>query len=77
MIINLLFDGSALAAPQSFRDGLQTAANILEAAFNDSITVNISVGYGEVDGQTFESLGYTQDLALGVRRAPKEYHIRN
>ncbi|HXL13531.1 MAG TPA: hypothetical protein VN941_06170, partial [Bradyrhizobium sp.] len=29
--INLLFDAAAMAAPQSFRDGIQQAANLLAA----------------------------------------------
>jgi subtilase family serine protease len=45
--INLIYDSFAMAAPQSFRDGMQAAANILQAAFHDNITVNIVVGYGE------------------------------
>lgn len=32
-----------------FRDGVQAAAGILEAAIYDPITVNIEVGYGEFD----------------------------
>jgi hypothetical protein len=51
MIINLIYDAQALAAQQSFRDGMQTAANLLQAAFNDNITINIDVGYGEIKGQ--------------------------
>ena len=46
MIINLVYDASALAAPQSFRDGMNTGAHMLEAAFSDNITINISVHYG-------------------------------
>jgi hypothetical protein len=49
MLINLEYDPNALAAPQSFRDGVQAAADILEAAIYDPITVNIAVGYGEYD----------------------------
>src|ERR1700741_3934595 len=50
MQINLIYDSFAQAAPQSFRDGMQAAANVLDAAFDDNITVNISVGYGELNG---------------------------
>jgi hypothetical protein len=39
----------ALAAPQSFRDGVQAGANVLEAAIDDPITVTIEVGYTEYD----------------------------
>jgi 20S proteasome alpha/beta subunit len=48
--INLVYDAQALAAPQSFRDAMQAAANILMSAFQDPITVNIGIGYGEIGG---------------------------
>ena len=47
LTINLIYDADALAAPQSFRDGMQAAANMLEGAFDDKITINIAVGYTE------------------------------
>ena len=50
MIINLVYGANALAAPQSFRDGMQAAADILRALIINNITINIDVGYGEFDG---------------------------
>ena len=50
LVINLEFDANALAAPASFRAGIEAAAAILEAAITDPITVNVAVGYGEYDG---------------------------
>jgi VCBS repeat-containing protein len=50
MIINLVYDAAALAAPQSFRDGMQAAANMLDAHLIDNITVNIAVSYGTFNG---------------------------
>jgi hypothetical protein len=44
------YDANALAAPQSFRDGVQTAIDILDKTFIADITVKIAVGYGERDG---------------------------
>jgi hypothetical protein len=49
MLLNLEFDASAQSAPQSFRDAMQAAANIIDAAFTDNITVNLAIGYGEVN----------------------------
>src|SRR5260370_427080 len=43
--INLLFDAAAMAAPTSFRAGIQQAASILGAAIFDKITVNIQIDY--------------------------------
>ena len=51
LVINLMFDTQATAAPQSFRNSIQAAANLLQAAITDSITLNIKVGYGEIDGR--------------------------
>jgi hypothetical protein len=57
MLINLIWDTRAQAAPQSFRDGIQAAATLLDNTFIDNITVNISVGYGEINGQSEPSTG--------------------
>lgn len=56
MHINLVYDAFALQAPQSFRDGMETAARMLEAALSDDITINISVHYGN-PGDENVSLG--------------------
>src|SRR5258708_5639975 len=37
--INLLYDAAALAAPASFRTGIQQAVSIMAAAISDKITV--------------------------------------
>jgi hypothetical protein len=50
VIVNLEYDAQAQAAPQSFRDGMQQAANALDAAYTNNITINIAVGYGEFLG---------------------------
>jgi serralysin len=58
MSLNLVLDyeSSALAAPQSFRDALQTAANILDSTIQNNITVTIEVGYGDF-GNLITGLG--------------------
>src|SRR5260370_40296401 len=43
--IDLLFDAAAMAAPASFRAGIQQAASILGASIFDKITVNIQIDY--------------------------------
>jgi hypothetical protein len=45
IIINLLFDAAAMAAPASFRAGIQQAASISTGAIADHITVNIKIDY--------------------------------
>jgi hypothetical protein len=43
--INLLFDAAAMAAPASFRAGIQQAASLLTAAISDKINVNMKLDY--------------------------------
>jgi FG-GAP-like repeat len=66
MLIILNFDSNALAAPQSFRDGVRLAANIIQAAFVDPITVTINVGYGEIDGTPIADPGSAEGGAVGI-----------
>jgi CARDB len=47
---NLLFDAAAMAAPQSFRDGIQQAATLLTTAISDKITVNIKIDFSGTGG---------------------------
>jgi hypothetical protein len=48
--INLLFDAAAMAAPQSFRTGVEQAASVLAATIKDQITVNIKIDYSGTGG---------------------------
>jgi hypothetical protein len=48
--INLLFDSAAMAAPASFRAGIEQAASILTGAISDRITVNIRIDYSGTGG---------------------------
>src|SRR6516164_9331531 len=48
--INLIFDAAAMAAPASFRAGVEQAASILSSSINDKITVNINVDYSGTGG---------------------------
>src|SRR5690349_2680297 len=48
--INLLFDAAAMAAPASFRAGIQQAVSLLTAAISDPITVNIKIDYSGTGG---------------------------
>ena len=47
---NLLFDAAAMAAPASFRAGIQQAAAILTSAISDKITVDIKIDYSGTGG---------------------------
>jgi Cadherin-like/Cadherin domain/RTX calcium-binding nonapeptide repeat (4 copies) len=48
--INLIFDTAAMAAPASFRAGIQQAVAILAASITDKITVNIRIDYSGTGG---------------------------
>jgi Ca2+-binding RTX toxin-like protein len=48
--INLLFDAAAMAAPASFRAGIQQAATILAGTISDKITVNLIIDYSGTGG---------------------------
>lgn len=64
MIINIVYENSGLSAPQSFRDGIQQAVNILTAAYDDNITVNIQVGYDTYRNQTFAQQGFSSNISV-------------
>ena len=63
-VINIAWDSSVAAAPSAFKAGVMSAVQFLEDQFTDAVTINIHVGYGEVNGQ---SLGST---ALGESTSP-------
>jgi hypothetical protein len=48
--INLVFDAAAMAAPTSFRSGIQQAASIIASEISDKITVNIKIDYSGTGG---------------------------
>ena len=48
--INLIFDAAAMAAPASFRAGIEQAAAILSATITNKITVNINIDYSGTGG---------------------------
>ena len=48
--IYLIFDAAAMAAPASFRAGIQQAAMLLSSAISDKITVNLNIDYSGTGG---------------------------
>ena len=57
MNINLSFDSSVNNAPTGFVSTVKAVAQFFQSTFSDSVTMNISVGFGEVAGQTVTALG--------------------
>ena len=47
---DLIFDAAAMAAPASFRAGIQQAATILANSISDKITVNLHIDYSGTGG---------------------------
>ena len=50
MTFDLNFDAAAMAAPQSFRDGIAKAASMLSSVITDHITVNLKIDYSGTGG---------------------------
>lgn len=47
---DLIFDAAAMAAPQSFRDGITKAATMLANVITDKITVNLNIDFSGTGG---------------------------
>lgn len=52
MIVNITFDQSVGAAPDSFKSAVDRIARIFSVVFTDTVTINVAVGWGEVSGLT-------------------------
>ena len=62
LIINVTYDASVNSAPAAFKADVAAAVSYLESQFSDPITITISVGYGEVNGQTMGSGALGQSM---------------
>ena len=56
MIINLIADSSVASAATGFAAAIRTAANVIQAAFTDNITLNIRYGWGSFNNVADPSL---------------------
>src|SRR6266699_2563299 len=52
LVINVTYDASVASAPAGFTSDVAAVVRYFESHFNDPITINIDVGFGEVNGQT-------------------------
>jgi hypothetical protein len=59
-----IYDAAANADP-SFQNDIQTAINILDAAFTAPITIRIDIEKGGFQGHSMSFYGYTQNTSLG------------
>jgi hypothetical protein len=91
--INLIWDAQALAAPAAFRSALTDAAQYIGSLITNPITINISVGYGEIQGSPLgngvlgaggpdQGIGqtyaqYRSDLATHITSATTQTIVNN
>ena len=62
LIINVTYDASVNSAPAAFKTDVAAVVSYLESKFTDPITININVGYGEVNGLTMAAGAIGQSM---------------
>ena len=73
--LNLVYDAAAMAAPTSFRASIERAAAIIQSAFTDNITINLTVnisgtgGYAYAGPSSGQFLSYSSVTSLLKSRA--------
>src|SRR5271166_5792003 len=55
LVINVTYDQSQSSLPAGFVAAVNYVVNYYESVFTNPVTVNIDVGYGEIDGQSLGS----------------------
>lgn len=67
-VINIAWDTSVQSAPAGFMAGVLTAAQYLESQFSDAVTLNLDIGYGEVNGAALGTnvLGSSESFLTSV-----------
>jgi hypothetical protein len=55
LVFNITYGSSVNNAPAGFTDAFANAIQFYEAQFTDPVTINIEVGWGEIDGQALTS----------------------
>jgi hypothetical protein len=71
LVINITWDASVAAAPTGFMAGILAAAQYFESQFSDAVTLNLDVGYGEVNGSALgaNALGSSESFLTSVSYA--------
>jgi hypothetical protein len=62
-VVNITWDASVASAPTGFTAGVTAAVQYLEGLFTDAVTININVGYGEVNGTALSSNALGQSVS--------------
>lgn len=76
LIFNVTYDSSTAGAPAGFLPAFRDALNFYQNTYADPITINMQVGWGEIDGHSLSpgDLGQSQTYQQG---AYTYYQIRN
>ena len=68
LTFNVTYDSSVSSAPLGFQSAFQDAINFYQTSFSNPITINLNVGWGEVNGSTIGSgaLGESSSNGIGA-----------
>jgi hypothetical protein len=61
-VINVTYDSSVASAPAAFKTAIDAAVQYLESQFTDPVTINITIGYGSVNGTPLGANALGQSL---------------
>ena len=73
LTFNVTYDASTSSAPAAFFSAFNDAIQFFENTFNDPITINIDVGWGEINGRSLSpgDLGNSQTNQQGFYSYPQ------
>lgn len=71
-VINVTYSASVSAAPAGFVTGVRAAVQYLQSQFTDPVTINITVGYGEVAGAAMSATALGTTLIYLMRTTYKD-----
>src|SRR5579871_820297 len=66
MQINVTFDSSVSQAPAGFVAAVDYVVALFDATFTNNVTVNLDVGWGEVDGQQLDPSALGESITNGT-----------
>ncbi len=70
MQINVTYDASVSSAPAGFMTAIDYVVNFFDAAFTNNVTININVGWGEVNGFALDK----NALGESIESSAAQYH---
>lgn len=64
LVFNVTYDSSVASAPAGFKTAFTDAVNFIEATYTDPITINMHVGWGEINGGSLSPGNLGQSLTI-------------